>query len=58
MNGGGQSRNVDHTISSTTVADSDLAYATPIVGIGFQLLGSRPLVQLVTDLAARILDVF
>ncbi len=58
MNGVGQSCNVDHTISSNAVADSNLAYAgtdrwhwLPVVRIKTLL----DLVQRVAGLATRIL---
>ena len=58
MNGVRQSRNVDHTISSNAVADSDLAHAgtdrwywLPVARIKTLL----DLVQLVAGLAAGIL---
>ncbi len=58
MNGVRQTRNVDHTISSNAVADSDLAYAStdrwhwlPVARIKTLL----HLVQLVAGLAPRIL---
>ena len=58
MNGVRESYNVDHTISSNAVADSDLAYPgtdrwhwLPVARIKTLL----DLLQLVTSLAARIL---